>query len=705
MSKNTQRFRLLLLPLSLVLLLGAGCSKQAKRDHYLKQADRYYDVKDFKKAEIEYLNVLRISPTNTWVIKRLGAIYSDRGKTEQALRFLYVASTLDPADTESRAKLAQAFFFLGQYQAARTNAINVLDRSPTNDDAIILLADTAFTPKDTADSQQRLQTREAPAGNRAARHWAAASLCLRQTNSAAAEGALRKALALEPQSSLVQIAWAGFYLTQKDLKNAGLFFQKAAELDPLKPGIWLRWADFKLNTGAIKEGRELARQLTQKAPDSTAAWTYLARVDFDLQDFQECSNIVQKVLAQDQGNSQARLLHARLQRAQGKPEAAIKELEELKRGYQGLPELEFELALAHLGSQDRSKAASDLQEALRLNPNYTQAALLLAELNIQNGEPAAAVASLYTLVQKQPDLTRAQFLLGSAYSAQGRFADALALYTAMEKRYPTNPAVPFLIGLTLRQEQNRNAEARQAFQKAFSLATNDLVVSYQLVDLDILDKNYPAAFQRVQGLLAGNPKSAGAKFLEARVFLAQTNLNAAEQALEQALEWEPNFGSAYHLLTQTYVAANKLSEALGKLQQILEKNPNNVRVLMEMAMIFEKKGETAKAVKTYEDLLKIAPQFTAGMNNLAYLLSEKLGKIDQAFAVASKAKELAPPQQQPHVADTLGWIHFRRHEYARALVLLQESVVSLPEEPDVQFHLGMAHYMMGQEQPARLALE
>src|SRR5439155_13642502 len=180
------------------------------------------------------------------------------------------------------------------------------------------------------------------------------------------------------------------------------------------------------------------------------------------------------------------------------------------------------------------KAPGNLQEALKLNPNYTQATLLLAELNIEKGDARSAVSALQDVVKRQPDVTRAQFLLGSAYSAQGRFDEALALYSGMEKRYPTNPAVSFLTGLTLRQ-QNRRAEARKAFEKAAHLSTNDLLVSYQLVDLDILDENYPAAFERVHDLLANNPKSAGAKFIEARIFLAHTNLNDTDAVLTMAL--------------------------------------------------------------------------------------------------------------------------------------------------------------------------
>src|SRR5439155_18763254 len=52
-----------------------------------------------------------------------------------------------------------------------------------------------------------------------------------------------------------------------------------------------------------------------------------------------------------------------------------------------------------------------------------------------------------------------------------------------------------------------------------------------------------------------------------------------------------------------------------------------------------------------------------------------------------------------------GWILFKRGEYSNALPLLQESADKVPGSPEIQFHLGMVHYMLGEEAPARLALQ
>jgi tetratricopeptide (TPR) repeat protein len=57
------------------------------------------------------------------------------------------------------------------------------------------------------------------------------------------------------------------------------------------------------------------------------------------------------------------------------------------------------------------------------------------------------------------------------------------------------------------------------------------------------------------------------------------------------------------------------------------------------------------------------------------------------------------------VADTLGWVLYKRGDYEHGLKFLQESAAKLPENPEVQFHFGMASYMMGQADAARSAFE
>ena len=126
---------------------------------------------------------------------------------------------------------------------------------------------------------------------------------------------------------------------------------------------------------------------------------------------------------------------------------------------------------------------------------------------------------------------------------------------------------------------------------------------------------------------------------------------------------------------------------------------------MLLGTIYEQAKEFGKARDTYEKLLTVNSQFVPALNNLAYLYAERFGNLQKGHDLARKARTLDPEDSRGYVADTLGWILYKRKDYQEALMLLQESASKSASNPEIQYHLGMAHYIMGQTEPAKLAFQ
>ena len=257
------------------------------------------------------------------------------------------------------------------------------------------------------------------------------------------------------------------------------------------------------------------------------------------------------------------------------------------------------------------------------------------------------------------------------------------------------------LGLTLRQAK-RNDEARQAFEKAAELAPDDLEPINELVGMDLADKRYAAAMQRVEQEFQKRPDSAMVALMEARIYAAQQDWARAESAAKRAIELDANFAPAYNLLISVYRAENKLPQAISQLEASLVKDPNSQQALVTMALVYEQMKDYAKARDAYEKLLALNPNSVVVLNNLAALYSERLNGLDRAYELAQKARNLAPGDGS--IADTLGWVLYKRGDYQQALTLLQESASKLPENPEVQFHIGMTNYMMGEMDVARVGI-
>jgi tetratricopeptide (TPR) repeat protein len=682
---------------AVLVVLAIGCSSEAKKSGFLKRADRYFESGDYDKAKIEYFNLLRADPQNATAIQRLGTILYEQGATLRAAPFLVKTRELIPDDVDSRTKLASVFLAAGHFEDARKEAVAILERSPAHEQAMLLLVDASRSQQELDDAEQRL--RSLNASDKAGFHLALAGLSLRKNDHTSAASGMKHALSLDPSSIQAHLALAKFYWLENDLTSASREFKAAADLAPVRSVARLIYAEFQARTGAAEEAKATLKEITREAPDSLPAWRILAQIAFAEKQFDESLALIENILFRDSANIEAHLLRAQVWLAKGEIQKAVESLERLDTSYPELPLIQYTLARAYLQNNNSAQATVVLNKVLAGNPDNPEALLLLGEAN-RSSNPQQVVASMLDLLKKRPDLAAAQVLLARAYQSLGRLEDSAAVFREQIKTSPENPQPYLLLGLVLRQ-QNKIDEARQAFENAQRLAPENLLAFSQLVDLDLESGDFAAALQHVHQQLRKTPRSPAAHFLEGKVYAAQGQWDRAEAALLKTLELDPNSSSAYDLLISIYVSANKLPQAITQLDSLLSKNRDNARALMLSALTYEKMNEFTKAKDAYEKLLSMKPDFPPVLNNLAYLCAERLGELEKARDLAQKARTLEP--DDPSIADTLGWILYKRGDYKQALALLQESVQNLPNNPEIQFHLGMASYMMGRMDEARTA--
>ena len=683
------------------LTFGTGCSKEGKKTSHLERANEYFAAGDSEKALIEYLNVVRLEPTNQVAVARLAQLHYDRGEYSTAVPLLLRARALSPTNLEVRRRLGQMFLQGGQLEEARAEADAILEVDPVDEDGILILSRTVKDTNELAQVRVRLEELRARTGDKSAIQLALGNLAVRSGDRAAAEAAFQQAVALDPKSSRAKLALGSLYWTRGRTNEAAALFEAAAQqAGPTSPER-IRWAQYKLQTGARDEAKQILEAAAKSEPDNTSVGIMLGELALAENNLVECSNRVVKVLRQDPAHYDGLLLQARLLRAQGNHSQSIDVLQRAQTRYASSPQLAFELGVSHLANGNAGEAINRLYGALALEPQYVEANLLLADLQMAQGDPASAATTLQKFQAERPDIPRTQLMLANAYQAQGRLNDALAAVDTYLRMVTNDAAGSVTKGLILRAQTN-NVAARQAFEQARQLAPQSEAVLYQLVELDLLDRKYDDAMRRVQAAIQQAPKSPGAAYLQARVHLARNEVAEAETALNKTLELGPNFSLAYSLLLDLYTARGDYAAAQAKLDAFLKQRPGNVGALMMKGMLYDRVGDLPQARASYSAVLATNANVVPALNNLAYLYSEHLNDLDQARPLAVRARELAP--QDPGVADTLGWIEYRRGAYDVALPLLQESAGRMPDEAEVQYHLGMARYMTGQEAAAREAL-
>src|SRR5215813_486 len=709
-SMITSMYRKLIFAFSLVAVASAGCSKEEPtKDQLLSRAKDAFAAGQYDNAEKEYRAVLRLAPEDPAALRQLGIIYLDQGQNPQAYLALKKYSELRPDDPEVQLKLGLSSLALGDYTQARDTAVQILEKQPGQEQALLLLVDASRTPDDMEDARKLIQSLREKDQDRSHYHLALGALDLRQNDQARAEAEFKAALNLDSKSSEAYAALATLYWSRKDLKEADQAFKTAADLAPLRSPMRVRYADFLLKTGADTEAKNVLEDTSRKLPDYLPPRVFLMKMACAQHQDEDCAARVQNILAQDPLSHDALFLDGILSRAKGDARKAIGVFEYLSNTYRQNAQVRYQLALAYLLSAETNTSfvisrnaveAADtrLKEAIALDARFDQAILLLADVKIRKGIPAAAVDLLAPLVKERPQIAQAHYLLASAYLAQQKQNDALAIYRRMTELFPKDPQPPFLVG-SIFLAQGQQSDARKAFERSIDIGPDYAPAVEKLVDLDVAEQQYATALARVEKQIDKSPKLAQAWALRGKIYLAQQDFTHAETDLLKAVDLDPNLEPAYLLLAQLYVASNRQQEAIAKLSAFLEKN-KTVPAMIQLGLIQEQLKNFAAARDAYE---AVAPNSPLALNNLAVLYSTQLRQLDRAYDLAQKAREAVP--NEPSIADTLGWIMFKKGDYGNALRLLQESAGKLPDQPEVQFHLGMAHYMLGEEESARVALQ
>jgi tetratricopeptide (TPR) repeat protein len=127
---------------------------------------------------------------------------------------------------------------------------------------------------------------------------------------------------------------------------------------------------------------------------------------------------------------------------QKKPDLARKEYLDAVREQPSSPKTHIALGAFYLAEKNNAAAATEFENALKLDPNYMPAWFWLGrgtvatESNYARGEEALKKYLAYTPKRDEPGLHRAHYWLGQIYEKTGRKAEAKASYAASLKLNP-----------------------------------------------------------------------------------------------------------------------------------------------------------------------------------------------------------------------------------------------------------------------------
>jgi tetratricopeptide (TPR) repeat protein len=193
----------------------------------------------------------------------------------------------------------------------------------------------------------------------------------------------------------------------------------------------------------------------------------------------------------------------------------------------------------------------------------------------------------------------------------------------------------------------------------------------------------------------------------ANIDLASHEPQKAIAQLQAALVRSPHDSATLTLLGTAYAAAGNTRSAMFQYEAALAADAGNADAALRLGELEAGQGQTERALGHFRDALNADPGNKVACNNAAWLLAEQNKDLDDALRLATRATERDPKYADGQ--DTLGWIRYRRGEYAEAISTLKIARALAPSRTDIAAHLNLAYAKANKkarpfDEPARLWL-
>ena len=671
-------------------LLGIACSSERDYDNALEAfqhalkldpnsarthnnlGNLYVAQEKFDLAEKEFGQVLRFDPTNREANYNLGLVQLATRSPAAAIIHL---QRVRPVDTATRFNLVRAYLQTGRTVEALKLARELSAQNKEDVQLHFTLGVLLAAEKEYTAGQLELEKASALQPETFEILFNLGQTYLRSRNYAKAEAVLNRALKLKPDSAATLALLAQVYSGQNRPVDALDFLARAHKLAPEDADIILLLARLSMAQSYFEDAIPLLESGLKIAPK---------RAD----------------------------LHAALGESYFMTDRVEKAIEEFKVLVGLNPSAPSYAALGlsyrHLGRFDESRR--NFQEGLRLDPRNASCLFNLGYVEKRQGNQAAAERLFQQALKSNPNFSEALLELANLRVADKKFEEAAILLRRYVK-VSSDPASGYY-KLAMVERSLHQTEAAQRDLALFQAASKD---------------SSPGT----------HPYQHLFEYLDNRSNLApQARAQLDESELLEQVKKHPDRPQDLYLLAETYLKLGKRDDALSTIAQLDQVSAGDYRIQTGVGVLLARYHLYDVAITHFQAALRSSPDSddvkfdladayfrkglydqaldaaltvsTAGQQDAAYLAL--LGDIHAHLGNTSKAEEVFrdaisrnPDNDQSYLSLTL--VQLRSQDLSGAEQTLQKGLARIPSSGKIQWGLGIVSALEGNTAQAAECLE
>ena len=662
----------------------------------------YASEKKFDLASKEFLSTLQISPNNRDANYALGSLFLAEHKPERALPFF---EHVQPADLPAMLNLTRAFLEMGRRDEALEMARRISSTYAKDVRAHFSLGILLASGRQFEAAIHELEMADALMPGAYEVLYALGKTYYESgTNRGNAEGALQRALAVQPDSVpamylLAQLEHeegmdlqamellvkahkqapenmdvilllAHLSMNQNFPEDALRLLEEGVKIDPKRPGLHAALGECYFRVGKTDKAIEEFRTLLRLDPSAGSyalvglSYRYLGRFD-------EAKQVLLEGLNRDPRNAACLFNLGYIANRQGDIRKAEEYLEgavEINPNYDAAL---FELASAKVAEKKYGEALPLLQRCVKVTSRPSEAYYKLALVERALHQAAAA----------ERDFKVFQTLAKNNPTGPGPFQDLLEYLSQRSELAPQqqakNDVGDLLEEVRRRPEEPKSLyllaeaylkagqveEAKQTIAKLDQISGGDFRTALGVGTLLTRYRLFPEAIQHFQTALASDPSSDDARYDLANALFRN---QAYSQALDQMTLLSPaaqQDETNLFLLADIYSHLDREREAATVFQNLLAKNPDNDEYYLSLAFAQLRAGDSTAAEGTLKKGLARIPNSGNVLWGLG-VVSVIKGDTTRAEQDLKQSVELMPAWQGSYA--TLTFFYYTTGQISKA---------------------------------------
>src|SRR6266481_3177277 len=663
----------------------------------------YSDQKDYATALEAFQHALKLEPNSSRTHNNLGNVYVAQEKPNLAEKEFRTVLRLDPGNRDGNYDLGLVLMAKGRPAEAIVHFQRV---RPSNVETRFNLIRACLQAHTTAEGLTVATELSSQNKDDVQLHFTLGVLLASEKQYRAAQLELEKANALRPETFEILYNLGQTYLRGGEYAKAEQALNRALKLKPDSPETLYLLAQVNADQTRAVDALDLLVRAHKLAPQNTDIIFLLARVSMSQNYFEDAIPLLESGL---KIAPQRVDLHAALGESyfmSGKAEKAIEEFKALIQLDPSARSYAFMgLSYRHLGRFDEARkyfqvglaqdprnasclfnmgyieerqgnharAEELFQQALRSNPDFSEALLELANLRIANKRLQEAADLLRRYVKVSRNAAAGYYKLAmverSLHQVEAAQRDLNELTEQIQK-HPDQPQDLYLLAETY-LKLGKPAEARKAIAQLDQISSGDYRTQTGVGVLLARYRLYDDAIQHFQMALRANPDSDDVKFdltdayfrkgLYAQALEASRQVSAAgreddaflallgdiharlgdtsraEEIFREAIQRNPDNDQYYLSLTLVQLRENNVSDAEETLRKGLARIPSSGKILWGLGIVSVLEGKTPQAAENLERAVDLLPEWPGSYSTLGVFYYQT-GEITKAREVLNRFK-------------------------------------------------------------------